>query len=228
MTPLNNFKKHLICWGSRDQATVINEIIEELGAEIDLFVTDDYSDTCPIKNSDLCYGMAGLQKWLQGKNKAKVGFVVAVANPFGHIRCTIHEKLVALGLSSVSIKASSAIIAASAEVAEGLQIHHGVIVNPHAKISKQCILNTRALVEHHCDLEQGVELGPGATLAGRVKISKYSWIGTAAAVLPRINIHTNTIVGAGAVVTKDLGKNLVVTGVPAKIYKKNNIKVEDE
>lgn len=42
------------------------------------------------------------------------------------------------------------------------------------------------------------------------------WIGAGATVLPGVTIGENSVVGAGAVVTKDVPKNTVVAGNPAK------------
>ena len=92
----------------------------------------------------------------------------------------------------------------------------GAIVHNEAVIGRQCILNTRSLVEHDCVLEEGVEIGPGATLAGRVHVGANTWIGTGASVRPRIRIGRNSIVGAGAVVVSDIPDDVIAVGVPAK------------
>lgn len=42
------------------------------------------------------------------------------------------------------------------------------------------------------------------------------WIGAGATVLPSVTIGENAVIGAGAVVTKDVPKNTVVAGNPAK------------
>ena len=52
-----------------------------------------------------------------------------------------------------------------------------------------------------------------------VKIGKNVWIGAHATILQGVTIGDNAVVAAGAVVTKDVPKNTVVGGVPAKIIK---------
>ena len=52
-----------------------------------------------------------------------------------------------------------------------------------------------------------------------VKIGKCVWVGAHATICQGVNIGDNAIIAAGAVVTKDVPKNAVVGGVPAKIIK---------
>ena len=60
------------------------------------------------------------------------------------------------------------------------------------------------------------------TYPSPVIIGKNVWIGSNATILPGITIGNNSVVAAGAVVTKDVPKNTVVAGVPAKVIKENN------
>ncbi len=50
-----------------------------------------------------------------------------------------------------------------------------------------------------------------------IKIGNDVWLGAGSIILDGVTIHEGAIVGAGAVVTKDVAKNTVVAGVPAKI-----------
>lgn len=45
------------------------------------------------------------------------------------------------------------------------------------------------------------------------------WIGSNATILPGVNIGNGTVIGAGSVVTKDVPKNTVFAGIPAKLIK---------
>jgi acetyltransferase-like isoleucine patch superfamily enzyme len=92
----------------------------------------------------------------------------------------------------------------------------GAIVAEEAVLGRQCIINTRASVDHECILEDGVELAPAATFCGLVHAERHAWICAGATVLPRIRIGQDAIVGAGAVVTQDVPAGQTVVGVPAR------------
>lgn len=53
----------------------------------------------------------------------------------------------------------------------------------------------------------------------RVKICDYVFIGTRAMILPGITLGKGSVVCAGAVVTKDVGENIMVAGMPARPIK---------
>lgn len=54
---------------------------------------------------------------------------------------------------------------------------------------------------------------------GSVKIEKNVWIGEGVVILPNVTIGENSIVGSNSVITKDVPKNTVIGGNPAKIIK---------
>ena len=54
---------------------------------------------------------------------------------------------------------------------------------------------------------------------GPVIIEDNVWIGEGVAILPNVRIGQNSIVGANAVVTKDVPRNSVVAGVPARVIR---------
>lgn len=54
---------------------------------------------------------------------------------------------------------------------------------------------------------------------GPVKIEKNVWIGEGVVILPNVTIGENSIIGANSVITKDIPKNSVVGGNPAKLIR---------
>ncbi len=55
-----------------------------------------------------------------------------------------------------------------------------------------------------------------------VHIGRNCWLGAGVIVLPGITIGDNTVIGAGSVVTKDIGSNVVAVGNPAKVIREIN------
>ena len=53
----------------------------------------------------------------------------------------------------------------------------------------------------------------------RVIIGKNVWIGMNSLILKNVTIGDNSIIGAGSVVVKDVPKNTIAAGNPAKVIK---------
>jgi len=53
---------------------------------------------------------------------------------------------------------------------------------------------------------------------GEVVIEDEAWVGANVTILKNVHIGRGAIVAAGAVVTKDVGMNEMVAGVPARVF----------
>ena len=97
---------------------------------------------------------------------------------------------------------------------EGLKLEHygSVIVNPKARIGKNCIIHGNC-----CIGSNGGFPDDSPIIVDNVDI------GQNAQILGGIRIADGVRIGAGAVVVKDiLTPNVTVVGIPAKIVEKNN------
>jgi sugar O-acyltransferase (sialic acid O-acetyltransferase NeuD family) len=207
----------IIMYGGADQARVNIPILHDLGCEVLAVVDDTLNFSCPFDGVPLLSGFDELCAWMVGKDISDYGFVIAIGNPYGHIRCILDSKMKSLGIESISFADPSSSIRSDVSLAGGLQIMPHAVIHNNVKTNKQCIINTMSLVEHDCVLEQGVEVGPGAVLCGRVHVGENSWVGAGATVRPRVKIGKNSIVGAGATVVKDVPDGVTVVGTPAII-----------
>jgi sugar O-acyltransferase (sialic acid O-acetyltransferase NeuD family) len=214
-------RERLVIWGASDQCRVDYPILRQLGCQIEALIDDTPDKRSPFEEVPIYLGEQGLDAFLQASKIGSLGFVVAIGNPYGHVRMKLHHLLKGKGLSPVSFADPTALICKTAVYGEGLQVMPAAIVHNDVKIGDQCIINTRALVEHDCVLKDGVEIGPGAVLCGRVHVGKNTWIGANATVRPRVVIGDNSIIGAGAVVVTDIPSNVVAVGVPAKVIREN-------
>lgn len=213
---LNRLPPKVILWGGTGQAKVVRPIIEYYGSRVVAVFDDTPNLPPPFPDVDLYCGWEEFQKWIQSQNRYEIGFCVAIGNPHGRIRLQFHEQLTNEGLQAITISHPTAWIADNAIIGSGSQILAGAIVAPEAQIGRQCIINTRASVDHEVVLEDAVELAPGVTLCGLVHVGINGWVCAGATVLPRIKIGADAIVSAGAVVIRDVPENVTVTGVPAK------------
>lgn len=213
---LNQLPSKVILWGGTGQAKVVRPIIEHYGAKVVAVFDDTPGLRPPFPDVELFCGWEGFQRWIRGRERRDIGFCVAIGNPHGRERLQLHDRLVAEGLRPVTIAHPTAFVAENAVVGAGSQILAGAIVGVEARLGRQCIINTRASVDHEDVLADGVEVAPGATLCGLVRVGVSAWICTGATVLPRIQIGADAIVGAGAVVTRNVPDGVTVVGVPAR------------
>jgi sugar O-acyltransferase (sialic acid O-acetyltransferase NeuD family) len=109
-----------------------------------------------------------------------------------------------------------AVVSRQAQLAEGVIVCAGAVVNIGASIARGAIINTGATVDHDCRLEEGVHVCPGAHLAGKVTIGARSWFGIGAVAKQGIRIGSDVTVGAGAVCLADVKDGATVIGVPAR------------
>lgn len=90
-----------------------------------------------------------------------------------------------------------------------IYIGNGVIIGPNVSI----------ISENHSYKEHDVEIRlQGITRKG-IYINDNVWIGANVVILDGVTIGEGAVIGAGAVVTKDVGANEIVAGIPAKHLK---------
>jgi sugar O-acyltransferase (sialic acid O-acetyltransferase NeuD family) len=115
-----------------------------------------------------------------------------------------------------SVAHGSAIISPFAQIGEGSVVLQGAIVQAGAVIGSHVIVNTGARIDHDCKIGDYSHIGPGAVLCGGVKIEEGVLVGAGAVVKPYIEIGSWATLGAGAVVVKNVIRQAIMAGNPAK------------
>jgi len=216
----SNIPPKIVLWGAVGQARLIGEVVKLRGSEIAAVFEENDRFPSPYPDLPLFRNWEEFSEWSKNQEVSDLGFSLGL-NMNGQGRLELHEKLVQLGLQPVTLVHPSAIIATDAIIGEGSQIMAGVIVGPKAAVGKQCIINTRASIDHDNILEDGAEISPGAILCGMVRVGTCAWIAAGATVLPLVQIGANAMVGAGAVVNKNVDDHTTVVGIPAKPLRKD-------
>lgn len=132
------------------------------------------------------------------------------------VRRRIYDRFIKGGYQFSELIHPSAVIGANVSLAAGVEIMAGAVVQTGTKIDANCIINTRAVLDHDCRVGAHSHIAPGAVLGGGVVVGEAVHIGIGAVVVQNINIGDGAVIAAGAVVTKDVPPHVNVYGVPAK------------
>lgn len=113
----------------------------------------------------------------------------------------------------------------------GIEIHPGATIGKCLFIDHGMgvVIGETAIIGDYCLLYQGVTLGGTGNETGKrhPTLGNNVIVGSGAKVLGNITIGDNVKIGAGSVVIKSMPCNCTVTGVPAKIVKRDGKKIMD-
>lgn len=129
------------------------------------------------------------------------------------------DRLVSRKLRLINVVDRSAIISPEAKIGKGCFFGKMSVVNSNSRIGDNCIINTKALIEHGCTVHNHANLSTNCVINGDVIVGEGSFIGSCAVTIGQRKIGRWSTVGAGAVVIKDVGDNVTVAGVPAKVIR---------
>ena len=157
--------------------------------------TDDFIKTLDPKKTELINGL-GSTKNTQARQE-------------------IYNRLTKIGFKFVGVQHSSATIGAECEIAVSTQIMAGSVLQNRISTGENCVINTRASVDHDVAIADHVVISPGAIISGGVKIGYGSLIGAGAVIIQGVEIGNNCVAGAGAVVLHSVNDSVTVVGNPA-------------
>ena len=120
------------------------------------------------------------------------------------------------------------IIHPSAQIATGVEIGRGCYfgalsnVDPGCKIGDFCIVNNNANISHDTMLSAGCHICGGVNIAGNGRIGRCVLMGIGSCMMEELSIGDDAVVGAGSTVIRDIPRECVAVGCPAKIIKRSD------
>lgn len=217
-------KKKFLIWGAKGHAKVLDEIIRLNNGEVIALIDSDPSLNSPISSLKILEGYQGYSNWLKETRNLysnfKVSAISAIGGEKGKDRLDYLKMFKLDGFETPSLIHPKSHVSNTAVIGENSQICAFAFVGADALVGDACIVNTKASIDHESIIGNGVHLAPGATLCGCVKVGNLVFIGASAIILPNLSIGENSIIGAGSIVTRDVPKNVLVYGNPAKIIRK--------
>jgi UDP-perosamine 4-acetyltransferase len=164
-------------------------------------------------------GIAWLGKDLSHIRASESHVAIGVGSLEAHAdspRIRLFNEAKAAGFEIISFRHPSAIVAGDVELGEGSQVMAGAIVQPGVRIGANCIVNTRASIDHDCRIAEHVHIAPGVVLSGTVEVRTGCHLGTGAIVIQNIRIGEWAMIAAGAVITQDIAPGARVAPGPQR------------
>jgi sugar O-acyltransferase (sialic acid O-acetyltransferase NeuD family) len=128
--------------------------------------------------------------------------------PERSLRWKLAEQFKERGYRFATIVDPSAVIASDVELADGVQVMAGVVLQPNVKVGMDSIINTSAVIEHDCNIGDSCHIAPSCTLSGGVNVGNKTHVGVGTNIIQGINIGVNSVVGAGSIVLHDVADNV--------------------
>ena len=175
----------------------------------DIYFVDDCK-----KGLCMDFPIVGTSSDLPNLNDGKTDFIIGIGN-----NATRKQIAEAYAVNWISLIHPSAQIGVEVSVGKGTAVMPGAVISACARIGNQCIVNTRAVIEHDDVIEDYVHISPNAALGGTVRIGESAWIGLGASVVNNIHICAGVTVGAGAAVIGSITESGTYAGVPARKIK---------
>lgn len=218
MNTICNNKSRLIIIGARALGRKACNYARDAGFEVVGFLDDKPDALDGYKGYPRILG--SVENWTVNPDES---FVCAIGNS---IQREKYAQIIESKQGSfVSVIHPTAYIGPNVRIGAGCIICPQAVVDCDLKLGKHVVVNVHAFVAHDCILEDCVTLSPNVHLGGRTVLRKDSFLGIGATVIPDIEIGKESIVAAGAVVTQNVPSNVLVAGVPAVIKKKLNIRL---
>ena len=232
-------KNNIFIWGSKSKALIINKVLKNYKKELNIkflnikglkknrlklkYIFDPYSKKTSFKTEALfSNNVKDFKRFIKDSDF----FAVCIGSNYGKARYFISCELEKFHCKPLTIVNDFSFIDSSVILGKGAIVLPNSTVHCYSKIGDYCILNTSSTIEHECTIGHGTHVMSGACIAGKVKIGNFVTIGTNSTILPNLKISDEAYIGAGAVVTKDVRKNEIVAGNPARFVKYNSHKYD--
>lgn len=142
---------------------------------------------------------------LAGMRTESLGLIHGIGQvPGSHVRRSLYESLRAAGFRFPPLVHPHAWVAPDVEMADGVQIMAGAVVQPACRIGENTIINTRASLDHDGNIGDHVHVAPGAVLCGGATLEADVFIGAGAVLLPGVKVGAGATVAAGSTLSRNL------------------------
>ncbi len=129
-------------------------------------------------------------------------------------------------------KFSARLVSQGAKALTGIEIHPGATIGKNLFIDHGTgvVIGETAEIGDNCTLYQGVTLGGTGKDTGKrhPTLGDNVMVGSGAKILGPFKVGAGSKIAANAVVLSEVPENCTAVGIPAKIVKRNNVRVADD
>jgi len=118
------------------------------------------------------------------------------------LRIKLFNRAKELSANFPVIVSPKAHVSKHATIFEGTIVMHDVVVNAGCTIGENCILNSKALIEHDSSIGAHSHISTGAIVNGDCEVGEGSFIGSRAVLKNGIKIEANGLIKFGSVVER--------------------------
>ena len=109
-----------------------------------------------------------------------------------------------MGFKIPKIISPFAYVSKSANLNDGVNIFHGVIINNNCKIGKGVTINSKTLIEHDCKIDSFSHISTGCVLNGNIRIKEKTFVGSGTIIKENIKIYKKKFIKIGSLIIKNL------------------------
>ena len=91
-----------------------------------------------------------------------------------------------------------------AKIGIGTVIMHYAMLGPNVIVGKNCIINTRSIVEHDVKIGDHCHISTGCVINGGVNIGNDCFIGSGTVIKESITIKSGSVIPMGSIITKNV------------------------
>jgi sugar O-acyltransferase (sialic acid O-acetyltransferase NeuD family) len=187
-------KKNIVLVGGGGHCVSVIDIIEN-GNEYNIL---GILDSNVSENNILGYKVLGGDNLIPKLVNENTYFLITVGQiKSSSIRKNIAKNLIENNAKLATVISSLAYVSKHAHIEEGTIIMNHAVVNPKSKIGKNCIINTKANIEHGVSIGEFCHISTCAVVNGDSVIGRGTFIGSNATISNGISIRENSIISAG-------------------------------
>ena len=211
-------KKDVLIMGSGGHATVVIDILEEMGI---YNIVGIVANGMKVGSLFQGYPIIGDEDILQIYfNKGITNMAMGIGGfKNNNLRKEFFFKFKEIGFKLVNAIHPSAIISKKVVLGEGVVVFQGVLINTSVNIGDNVIVATGASIDHETSVGSHTLVSAGVTVGANDSIGEGVLLALGSKVVSALKIENNILVGAGAVVVKDCLEQGMYLGVPAKLIK---------